>query len=519
MTAKRPPSVAKAARHLRAVPDDAQAALWDSSELHRLAKLRQLAMETGAPGAAIRLIDKAATAKDAMIMLAEAGFMASEADADDELLSWFAPLLDSGCDPLEAELSGAEFIGELRRAAPPNLDIADVLAGIIADFAAARRPEALAMMRVLAAVAPARLRPLAAEAAARMVHDGLADVPWAADIGWPVPGRCFGYSDIYGAQHSMVLTFSYGADPHALVVLIDHMLGGGIKDCYFLSYTESIRREYQKVGRDPDVIFGDLDPGEARTILLQALEREPCPLEADQVRNVGNYLDLVLARIVTLPAPAKQVRRPRKLAPSPGAAPNATAKRRAAGKNIHRVKMTLRGIKPTIWRRFEVPSDVTLRRLHRVIQAGFGWQDYHLHVFETAGGRYGIPDPDGDDDTFNDSYKKLAAVADWPGDRVRYTYDFGDNWELDIVVEAVTPAEPGVAYPRCTGGRRAGPPEDCGGVGGYAEMLSVLANPRHEEHAARLWWLGIETAAEYDPEALDIDVINDDLTRRVLIKV
>jgi hypothetical protein len=180
--------------------------------------------------------------------------------------------------------------------------------------------------------------------------------------------------------------------------------------------------------------------------------------------------------------------------------------------------VTLRGAKPPIWRRLEVPSDTTLYTLHRVIQASFDWQDYHLHVFETTVGRYGTPDPDGMADNFNDAYKKLSAVADWPGDRVRYTYDFGDNWELDIVVEAVQPAEPGVAYPQCTGGRRAAPPEDCGGVWGYATLLNVLANPKHEEHEAYLEWLGFETAAEFDPDTFDIHVVNNDLTRRVLIR-
>jgi Plasmid pRiA4b ORF-3-like protein len=515
---KRPTSVGKPVRHLHAVPDDAQAALWDSGELERLARLRQLAIETGAPSDAIRMIDRAATADDAIAKLTEAGLMPTEANADEGLLSWFAPVLEPTCGPLEAELCGAEFIGELRRAAPPNLDVADVLRDIIADFAAQRGADVLAMMRVLAAVAPAPLRTMAGHAAARMVQDGLEDMPWAADVGWPVPGRCFGYTDLYGEQRTMVLTFSYGRQVHALVVLIDYLLGGGIKDCYVADYTESIRREYQRIGRDPDIVYSDLDPSEARAILMRSLSVEPCPVEPDQVRNVENYIDLVLARVAALPAPARQALRPRKHLAASGAAARATARPPSRGKNIHRLKVSLRGVKPPIWRRFEVPSHITLERLHRVIQVSFGWQDYHLHVFETAAGRYGTPDPDGDADNFNDAYKKLSAVADWPGDRLRYTYDFGDNWELDIVVEAVLLAESGVAYPRCTGGRRAGPPEDSGGVWGYGDMLNVLANPRHEEHEARLAWLGIEAAADYDPEAFDLHVVNLDLSRRVLVR-
>lgn len=86
--------------------------------------------------------------------------------------------------------------------------------------------------------------------------------------------------------------------------------------------------------------------------------------------------------------------------------------RAAEPKNIHRIKVTLRGSKPPIWRRFEVPSEIRLKRLHDVIQRGFGWQDYHLFVFETGVGRYGLPDPDidGPDPDFrNAARKKLSA--------------------------------------------------------------------------------------------------------------
>ncbi len=519
--AKRPSSE-KPGRHLRVVPDDAQTALWDSRELDRLARLRQLAIETGAPDDAIRLIDSAATADEAIDSLTDAGFMPTEAESGEGLLSWFAPLLEPGCEQLGAEICGSEFIAELRRAAPPNLDVGDVLRDIIGGFAAYRRPEALAMMRALSAVGPAHLRIMAANAANQMVHDGLAEVSWAAGLGLPSPGRCFGYTDIYGEQRSMVITFRYGRKAHALIVLIDYMLGGGIKDCYVADYSESLRTQYQKLGRDPDVIFSDLDAAEARAILIEALSREPCPVEPDQIEDVEDCLELLRARVAVLPGPAGAAGQPAKSKLASGAGPKAGSTRRQAGpRNIHRVKISLRGAKPPIWRRFEVPSDITLRRLHRVIQIGFEWQDYHLHVFETPAGRYGFPDPDGGDDGIrSDANKKLSAVADWPGDRIRYAYDFGDYWELDIVVEAVQPAEPGIRYPRCTGGRRAGPPEDCGGVWGYADLLNVLANPRHEEHQARLGWLGIEAAADFSPDAFDSDVVNLDLATmsRVLVK-
>jgi hypothetical protein len=518
--ANKRPSSEKSGRHLRVVPDDAQPALWDARELDRLARLRQLAVETAAPDDAIRLIDSAASADQAIDLLTDSGFMPTEAESGEGLLSWFAPLLAPGCDQLEAEICGSEFIAELRRAAPPNLDVADVLRDIIEGFAVHQRPEALVMMRALAAVGPAHLRTVAANAAAQMVRDGQADMPWAGGLGWPAPGRCFGYTDIYGEQRSMVVSFRYGRKAHALVVLIDYVLGGGIKDCYVADYTESLRDEYRKMGHDPEIVFSDLDAAEARAILSQALSREPCPVQPDQVEDVEVYIDLLRARVALFPEAASAAGQPSTAKATAGARTKAAVSKRTAGpKNIHRVKVTLRGAKPPIWRRFEVSSDITLQRLHRAIQIGFEWQDYHLHVFDTAAGRYGIPDPDVPD-ARSDAYKKLSAVADWPGDRIRYTYDFGDWWELDIVVEAVLPAEPGIRYPRCTGGRRAAPPEDSGGVWGYADLLNILADPRHEEHQARLEWLGIETPAEFDQDRFDRDIVNLDLSdvSRVLIK-
>jgi hypothetical protein len=157
-----------------------------------------------------------------------------------------------------------------------------------------------------------------------------------------------------------------------------------------------------------------------------------------------------------------------------------------------------------------VPSGITLQRLHDVIQAAFDWQDYHLWVFDTALGRYGVADRDLGHRSAG--AKKLADVAPVAGSRLGYTYDFGDDWEHDIVVEAVTDAESGVSYPRCLAGRRAGPPEDCGGIWGYQDLLEVLADPAHEEHAERLEWLGLDSADAFDPEAFDLAEINGALS-------
>jgi hypothetical protein len=496
-------------RHLSVVPDDAQPALWDSRELRRLARLRQLAVDTGAPDEAIRLIEGAATADEAVEELTRAGLIPGEADSFEGMLSWFTPLLEPGCDQVDAEVCGGEFIGELRRAAPADADVDDVLSDVLEHLTEYQSPEALAMARVLAAVGTPRVRAIAAETANRLVGDGRTDMPWSAGLGLPEPGPCFGYADIYGDQRSIVLAFSYARKKHAVVVLIDYLLGGGIKDCYLADYTSRLRDEYRKVGAQPDLRFTDLDAATAREILQEALSKDPCPVEPDQIQDVENYIDLLRARVELLPLRSTA---------ADAASPGARGKRPQAPRNVHRLKVTLRGTKPPIWRRFEVPSDMTLARLHTVIQLGFGWEDSHLWVFETPAGRYGSYDPDRE--IRSAANKKLSAVADWPADKIRYEYDFGDSWEHDVVVEAVEPAEPGIAYPRCTAGKRAGPPEDSGGVSGYYNLLNTLANPRHENHAQMLWWLGIEAAAEFDPDHFDLEAANKALARtsRVLIR-
>lgn len=178
---------------------------------------------------------------------------------------------------------------------------------------------------------------------------------------------------------------------------------------------------------------------------------------------------------------------------------------------VHTLKIGLRGARPPIWRRLEVPSRIRLVELSAVIQAAFDWAGYHLWVFETVRGEYGLPDPElGHRDAASVTLRTIAPRA---ADQLRYVYDFGDDWEHDVVVEAVGPAVAEVGYPRCTGGRRAAPPEDCGGVWGYAELLEILADPGHAEHTERLQWLGLDSAGDLGPASFDVEEINQALGR------
>ena len=182
-----------------------------------------------------------------------------------------------------------------------------------------------------------------------------------------------------------------------------------------------------------------------------------------------------------------------------------------AGRRVHQLKMTLRGSTPPIWRRIVLDGGETLAHLHAVIQAAFGWWDCHLHDFDIDGVRYGIPDDDWT--PVKDERRVNIDQAIGNGARkIRYLYDFGDNWDHDIVVEKTTSAGGVATVPDCIGGRRACPPEDCGGLWGYSELLDILADPTHPEHEERLEWAG----GPIDPNAFDPADFADNLHQQTL---
>jgi hypothetical protein len=176
-----------------------------------------------------------------------------------------------------------------------------------------------------------------------------------------------------------------------------------------------------------------------------------------------------------------------------------------SGGRVHQLKVTLKGTKPPIWRRVFVDGGQTLHHLHDVIQAAFGWYDSHLHDFEVGNRRYGIPHKDDRSPVSDERRVSLDQVIS--AGKLRYTYDFGDNWEHDIIVEKTLDADDSVTVPDCIGGRRATPPEDCGGPWGYAEFLGILADPNHPEYDERLEWIG----QPLDPDAFDPSEFADNL--------
>jgi len=201
--------------------------------------------------------------------------------------------------------------------------------------------------------------------------------------------------------------------------------------------------------------------------------------------------------------------------------------------SIYQVRITLNDSKPPIWRRVAAPSDITLGELHEVIQIAMGWTDSHLHQFVeyrnpnrptckeiqtlprkaldelTRTPRYfvtkvtpwGAPtEMEGEDE----DAVTLAEVCPKVKSKLIYEYDFGDSWEHTIEVQKIVEPEPGTKYPVCLAGKKACPPEDCGGVWGYYRLLETIANPKHEDHEDMLEWLG----GEFDPDAFDLEEVN-----------
>jgi len=175
--------------------------------------------------------------------------------------------------------------------------------------------------------------------------------------------------------------------------------------------------------------------------------------------------------------------------------------------NILQFRVSLDHIEPHIW--IEVPDSYTLKQLHRIIQIVMGWQDSDLHEFSLNGKRYGEPNPEDEENVIDERTVRLRDLALSNGDGIGYVYDFGDDWQHQLVLEAKLVSAPQSLYPACIAGERNSPPEDVGGVDGYADFLDAIANPEHEEHDATLEWVG----GDFDPEAFSVTEVNERLRR------
>lgn len=183
--------------------------------------------------------------------------------------------------------------------------------------------------------------------------------------------------------------------------------------------------------------------------------------------------------------------------------------RPSPGKNVpmYELKITLPGL--PVWRTIMVRGDVNLGLLHAVIQVAMGWTNSHLHQFLIGSKRYSAPmsydDMDFGEPELDEEEAVLMDVVPQAKKKFLYTYDFGDSWDHYITVSKIHKAETAPKrVAECLDGAYACPPEDCGGVMGYVELLEIIGDPGHEEHASIMEWLG----GEFDPNAFDIEKVN-----------
>mgnify|MGYP001591232569 CR=1 FL=1 len=177
--------------------------------------------------------------------------------------------------------------------------------------------------------------------------------------------------------------------------------------------------------------------------------------------------------------------------------------------SVYRLKITLMGLKPPVWRRVLVLGDTSLGELHAIIQRAMGWSNSHLHMFHVGEKRYAPRTPDWDD--VEDERKFILwGIAPEAGFKFFYEYDMGDSWGHEIKVETIASETADFKGPECLVGARACPPEDCGGIEGYEDFLAAIRAPKHEQHDEMIEWVG----DDFDPDDFDVDRANKALRRR-----
>ena len=181
------------------------------------------------------------------------------------------------------------------------------------------------------------------------------------------------------------------------------------------------------------------------------------------------------------------------------------AARKSTASKIYELHVELEHIEPLIWRRILVPANITLPKLHDLLQLVMGWTDSHLHSFEIGDRAFSMEGADLEElQMLNEKKYTLDAVLGASIREFVYEYDFGDSWRHRITVTPVSKPKTDWFYPLCVAGARAVPPEDVGGATGYEEFLSVIKSPRHKDHASMLVWIG----GAFDPEGFDLNEIN-----------
>ena len=175
------------------------------------------------------------------------------------------------------------------------------------------------------------------------------------------------------------------------------------------------------------------------------------------------------------------------------------------GPTVHTLRISLNDVESEVWRRVVVESDTPLPMLAHILERVMGWQGHHLHLFDARGILFGQVDDDFETDhLIDENAANVGHLLPGEGDTMRWDYDFGDGWEHQIVAESIGEPTEGQRLPICLDGANACPPEDCGGPHGYADLLAVLADPKHPDHAHLKSW----APKNFDPTKFDLKVAN-----------
>ncbi len=179
--------------------------------------------------------------------------------------------------------------------------------------------------------------------------------------------------------------------------------------------------------------------------------------------------------------------------------------------SVYQLHVSLNGIEPMIWRRLQVLGRVSLYRLNLIIQKSMGWTNSHLHLFNINDVLYEVKYANVEEieGALDEKQFKLYQVIQQENLSFTYLYDYGDDWEHTVLVEKILPQDPEIKYPVCLDGRRACPPEDCGGPSRFPEFVEAVCNPYHEEHQDMIRWVGYK----YDPMAFDKAAVNKRLAK------
>lgn len=469
-------------------------------------------------------------------------------------------------DPLDAELPVSALLGG---AAVPEGEFLAILAEqLVPALAGWPSEETLTLLYGIARLAPEPAGSAATAAAASVVAQGIPEPGWSAELAEPVTADdCVEMLDPDGDTVVLGCAFRRAGRGHGLLVRLAPMDCGAAEDAMLLEDGEldvALGQLVEANAADGVALrTRTLEPAALRWKLEAAMDAravhedmtgdaesldapedlddpgdldDPDDLEDDEgeVPDYAALVPLLRARLRDLPEPAwpapehpvDHEQEPDLDAPGQGLGALAEALfapepvpelPQARDPAVHgqapryQLKVGLHGAKPPIWRRLEVRADTTLSRLHEVVQIAFEWHDAHLHAFDTPYGGFGPEQAELD--LRSEAAVTLEQVAPGEGSKLRYEYDFGDDWAHEIVVEQVRDAGSDTRAVRCTGGRRAAPPEDCGGVPGYQQLVDVLTDPEDPDHHELLVWLGLDSSEQFDPSTFDRTGINDRLTQ------